>query len=1152
MVACFRAWSGSGGDCGAALPNGSLMQNLTGHQITLIERTVTRKSRFLLERPAVETDVTRRPQGRKLTVTMTIPQVGQTVYVRARHARVRDVRVYSHPLTGGNLHLVEVDYLDDQRFPESDSVLWEREVDARIVQSLRLPHLDEGQPDPPARFQAFVNAVRWSAVNRLGDPRRDAETPHPLLSPWYGAVQVQPYQLYPVLKALEMPRISLLLADDVGLGKTIEAGLILTELIARRRARRVLIICPATIQIQWQEELSTKFNLDFKRMDRHAAEMALREYGADANPWSAFPHIITSMDYLRQPAVLEQFMAATGAMYRGDSGTLPWDVLIVDEAHNFMPNRFHDDSQRCQMLRQISPHFEHRLFLTATPHNGFTVSFSGLLELLDPVRFQQKAELTASDHKQVRAVMVRRLKSELNTRSARPLFPQRTVKALDVSLTPEEKAVFDALKAYRDQVDAVLSGGNLEKQMGRFLFSLFTKRLLSSTYAFARTWWTHLDGFDIEGGDLATTCAAAERADVVLEDDEERSIREHDAVRQGAAWLRSHKPRLWPYIQRVSTAVEASGWPRERVMADEISGEALPPDGRWVGLVRCLSKYLYSQGKLRTDERLIIFTEYRDTQRYLLWRLRRELNLDEPVVVALFGGAPLDLREMVKEQFNDPESALRILVATDAASEGLNLQTSCRYVLHQEVPWNPMRMEQRNGRVDRHGQARDVTIFHYSSETDADLSFLAYVVRKVDQVREDLGSVGQVFDSAIQAHFAGQAKGQVQLDQELRKVQAESEERTDLASRDDGADQQINQRLANLHLQERQMGFSAEALAQLFVEAVRLAGGEVEETGDRGTYRLVSVPPSWKRLINESFRGPGRRDVLHLPKIAFDHRLFEEEVEGRVIFRPRPDTVLLRLGHPVMRRAISTLRRSLWEPGSVNRWTVIGDPDQPYEAVMVVLALETATNELREAIHEELISLPWVLEGEYLTQMDTALWADLSRNSTVPLSPSEVTYWKDHLAELWPEYQKQVQEYLDSYRKAEAKRVGEWLERWRQREAKREEKAFGERLKELESGRDVKAVEVLQKRLIKAQKRAAQLLFDPEEQAARMAEVARLERELEAAKFELQTSHVEALRHRLECDRERVLTQVIPRRYTLANFELLPVAVELRVRKHGR
>ncbi|MFZ5827170.1 MAG: DISARM system SNF2-like helicase DrmD [Bacillota bacterium] len=1083
-------------------------------------------------------------------MSLILPQAGQTVMVRSRLGRVRDVRVHSHPLTGGNLHLVEVEYLDDRRFPESDTIIWEREVGANIATRIRLPRLDAGQPDPPSRYQAFVNAIRWSAVNRLSDPRKEEGPAQPLLSPWYGAVQVEDYQLYPVLKALEMPRISLLLADDVGLGKTVEAGLILSELIARRRARRVLVICPATIQIQWQEELRSKFNLDFRRMDRSMVEMALREYGADANPWSTFPHLITSMDYLRQPAVLEQFKAATTGMYRGDSGILPWDLLIVDEAHNFTPNRFHDDSQRTQMLREISAHFEHRIFLTATPHNGFTVSFTGLLELLDPVRFQQKAELSTGDQKQIRAVMVRRLKSELNARSVRPRFAKRRVKALQVDLTPEEVALFEALKAYRDQADVVLSESRAERQMGRFLFSLFTKRLLSSTYAFARTWWSHVDGFGLGDGDLATAKAAADRAEVVVEDDEEKATREQDVARQGAAWLRTYQTKLRTYVDNLSKAVEAAGWPRDRAMADEITGKMQPPDGRWAGLLSCLKQHLYQGDSLRHDERLIIFTEYRDTQRYLLWRLRTQLQLSEPEVLPLFGGASLELREAVKEQFNSPESPLRLLVATDAASEGLNLQTSCRYVLHQEVPWNPMRMEQRNGRVDRHGQARDVTIFHFSSDSNADLNFLAYVAGKVDQVRDDLGSVGQVFDSAIQAHFAGQAVGQAHLEKQLAVAREESEERTDLTHRDSGEEAQIRHQLADLHLQERQMGFSPGTLAQLFREAVTLSGGEVQEAGEPDVLRLTVPPPAWKKLLEESFRGPSGQAATHLPKLAFDHRLFLEVVEGREIFRYRPDTVLLRLGHPVMRRALAILRRHLWEPGKIQRWTVVGQPNQPYEAVMTVTALVTATNELREPINEEVLTLPLVVEGDYITPMDETLWAELSRDRTYPLPLADISFWGDRMAEYWPDFQKQIDRLLEKRRNAEEKRIADWLTRWREKEATREEKAFAARLKELEAGRDVKAVEALQKKLVKAQKRAQQMLFDPEEQAIRQAEVARLQRELDDANFELQSSHVEALRHRLSRDRERVITQVIPRRFQLAHFDLHPVAVELRVRTH--
>lgn len=357
-----------------------------------------------------------------------LPQPGQTVMVRNRPALVRDVRTGGNPLVGGNLHLVDLEYLDDRSDRTSDTVIWEREVSPRVLSAVRLPDLDTGQPDPPDRLQAFLDAIRWSAPNRLADPKASTVPDPFLLSPWHGAVKTESYQLYPVLKALAMPRISLLLADDVGLGKTVEAGLILTELIARRRVRRVLVVCPAALQLQWQEELRSKFSLDFTRMDRSQVEALQREMGMDVNPWGTSPRMITSMDYLRQPDVLQKFLSAADAMYRVGSGLLPWDLLIVDEAHNFIPGRMGDESQRCQMLREVAAHFEHRLFLTATPHNGFTVSFTGLLELLDPVRFQQKTELAEGDHRQVSAVMVRRLKSELNASSPRPLFASATLK----------------------------------------------------------------------------------------------------------------------------------------------------------------------------------------------------------------------------------------------------------------------------------------------------------------------------------------------------------------------------------------------------------------------------------------------------------------------------------------------------------------------------------------------------------------------------------------------------------------------------------------------------------------------------------------------------------------------------------------------------
>ena len=250
------------------------------------------------------------------------------------------------------MNLVEVEYFDGNEFPGEDTVLWEREIGAEVLKGGGLPRIGDGiQPDHPDRFAAFCDAIRWSSVARLPGLTGDDI---PLVSPWESAVMPEPYQLYPVLKALEMPRVSLLLADDVGLGKTIEAGLILRELLQRRRIRRVLVICPASLQLQWRDELRSKFALDFTVLNRDRTTEIQREYGMDANPWTVTPRVITSMDFLRQPDVLADFLAGSERLERGHA--LAWDLLVVDEAHNLAPLGFGERSDRSRMLVDVAYH----------------------------------------------------------------------------------------------------------------------------------------------------------------------------------------------------------------------------------------------------------------------------------------------------------------------------------------------------------------------------------------------------------------------------------------------------------------------------------------------------------------------------------------------------------------------------------------------------------------------------------------------------------------------------------------------------------------------------------------------------------------------------------------------------------------------------
>jgi hypothetical protein len=342
------------------------------------------------------------------------PQVGMLATVRNRRAIISSVEPYDAP-PDGRIHLVTVEYTDPEGASE-DTLIWEHEHGRDLLEPHALPRVADEPAMPAGDFDALVRAARWSALAPFlavdGSGQRQTAR---IAAPFFGAVQAEDFQLVPLLKALGMSRVSLLLADDVGLGKTIEAGLVLTELLLRRRIRRVLVLCPASLRHQWKQEMRDKFSLHFDVVDRIETHDLQRKIGLDANPWRTFPRIVCSYHYLKQADILEQFRATCEPPSAGPvSAQLPWDLLIVDEAHNLMPSNFGEDSDLVQMLRQITPYFEHKLFLTATPHNGHTRSFSGLLELLDPVRFTRTAEFTPAERQRVQQVVVRRLKREIN------------------------------------------------------------------------------------------------------------------------------------------------------------------------------------------------------------------------------------------------------------------------------------------------------------------------------------------------------------------------------------------------------------------------------------------------------------------------------------------------------------------------------------------------------------------------------------------------------------------------------------------------------------------------------------------------------------------------------------------------------------------
>ena len=690
-----------------------------------------------------------------MTTTRTdpvIPRAGMLATVRKRRGVVAAVE----PFDGekGRLHLVHLQYTDDHA-PAEERLLWELEPSRDLLPPHALPDpTHSGGAMPAEDFDALVRAARWMALSPYLDPgdTNAGARREPIASPFHGGVRIESYQLVPLLKALRMPRVSLLIADDVGLGKTVEAGLILTELLLRRRIQRVLVLTPASLRQQWQEELWDKFSLRFEVVDRQGTEKLRRRLGMDATPWRSFSRIVASYHYLRQPDVLAQFLAASRAPE--GSPHLPWDLLIVDECHNLMPSPFGEDSELCQMLRLVAPQFEHRLFLSATPHNGHTRSFTGLLEMLDPVRFSRTSEMGPAMRGRIEDVVVRRLKRDINAGSATPRFCTRLPpQAIPLATESREAQLSAAFGAFRTAVRALVSKGTApRRRTGAFAVEILGKRLLSCPTAFADSWSRARQG--LSGAEPATEkdVAAAERTlRQETGDDREAQQREATAATVAGAWLRNFGDDLNEQIRDIEQTLDVLGFDLDDAPLAEQTPAA---DARFDALVTLIERLLIAADDraFRLDERLIVFTEYKTTLDYLARRLRERYPADR--VLTLFGsGGPDGMdqsdREHVKAAFNDPASPVRVLVATDAASEGLNLHRTARYLLHYDCPWNPSRLEQRNGRIDRYGQARDVTVHHFASSADADLSFLEHVIRKAGEIREDLGSVNEVFDRAV-------------------------------------------------------------------------------------------------------------------------------------------------------------------------------------------------------------------------------------------------------------------------------------------------------------------------------------------------------------------------------------------------------------------
>ncbi|MCA9787459.1 MAG: DISARM system SNF2-like helicase DrmD [Candidatus Cloacimonetes bacterium] len=1073
---------------------------------------------------------------------------GMMAIVRNRRAMITRVDHFDAE-ESGRLHLVEVEYSDGLG-ADSEQLLWEAELGTVVLEPSALPQVHQRPPMDPREFDAMVRASRWSALtpslpfSGLGEDRP------PLASPLYGAIHPEAYQLVPVLRALEMPRVALMLADAVGLGKTIQAGMILRELMLRRRIRRILVLCPAALRTQWRDEMNEKFALPFEMVDRSQTQKLQRELGVDANPWRTHERIIASYHYLKQPDVLEQFRSIAEP---GCDGRLRWDLLIVDEAHHLAPASFGTDSDLAQLLQAIAPWFEHRLFLTATPHNGHTRSFSGLLEALDPIRCTRKSELNEEDRRRVAEVVVRRLKSEINA-SYEALgqphrFSRRFVEALPtLHFGAHERALILALRDFKAALfKAMRTANHQDRTAANFSVEVLQKRLLSGPWAFGQSWLALLNG--LEQQQEISTAETVARAKATQEedgdDDIERDSRQRHAERTVGLWLRQWQDKVSTEIAAITAQVTHLGVARvkpgqdsESTRADiSIQARKVVADARLRTLEDWIDNQLRSGKDWKDDERLVVFTEYLASLDYLRARLRERYG-EGDWMLTLYGGMPDVERDHIKHTFNDPRSSTRILLATDAAGEGLNLQRAARFVLHWDIPWNPARMEQRNGRLDRHGQERDVTVYHFDSSDDASMSFLAKVLRKRSQTREDRVATDEIFSAAILAHFESEedaSHSESRLDQALASAQTEQQEMVDDLPEAPSLPGQSDQ--DRLQVLKAELDLSPASLQETLETA--LAVGSVrprlKSDGNQRQKLVHPIPTAWQELVDHTLRENGPTGPLLA--MVFDPAHYIQDRSGRPVFVPEADSRLLHLGDALYHRVMSTFSRYRFDGSgqSASRWTVRHGDTGGADALVLLTIEEMAVNELREPCHHWVRTLVFPVK-------DAELGAALAHQPASMWSGSTSVGTPNAARDLWDELEDAVKEQV--------KRLEQQLNlslRQRLSEAKKavlakEQERFTHRRKELEQALKENQLNRLAKEVEVVKRKAAQLsLFSEENQE--------LQRRLSDlnAELALRQTHYQSVLEQLKEDARRTLEDVLPPRYTLhGEARIYPLSVDIR------
>ncbi len=492
-----------------------------------------------------------------------------------------------------------------------------------------------------------------------------------------GAINAAEYQLTPVLKALQLPRPRLLIADGVGLGKTIEVGIFLAELIKRGKGKRIMVLAPKSILTQFQQELWSRFAIPLVRLDSEGIARIKSRLPANKNPFEYFDKTIISIDTLKNNAKFRHYLEKSR-----------WDVVVIDECHTVA----NDNSQRGDLAQLIAKKCESLILTSATPHNGRKENFANLIHMIEPTAIPRSGDY---EKRHVEPYYVRRFKNDITDADVRANFQEREVIRNQVQLSKEE---IEFLSLQQELKFKAIHAAKDGKPKDDFLFSIgIFKAFMSSPVAA-----------------LESIIRRIKKVDEKKHD--------HDSYEDNLEILVDLKTRL----EKIIDAGADSKYKRFRNALLELG---------WSGR--------------RHDDRYVIFAERIDTLNYLQSRLKSDFKLDDDTVAYFHGGLSDVEQQSIIDDFGKQDSKVKILVCSDAGSQGVNLHFYCNRMFNYDIPWSLITLEQRNGRIDRYGQKKTPFIHYLVAESDieglkTDLHIIGRLIEKEQEVYSTLGDAGSV------------------------------------------------------------------------------------------------------------------------------------------------------------------------------------------------------------------------------------------------------------------------------------------------------------------------------------------------------------------------------------------------------------------------